>query len=117
MATAGRLTATTTLQNAQAGAANGTTMNISTAEEVVVEVSGTYTGITCNFEGSIDGGATWFPVALLSIGVVPVVNVLLATAVGFYRLDHARGINAFRARTTVSAPTGSMTVKAVAGVW
>jgi hypothetical protein len=117
MATATRVGALTTLQNAQAGAANGLAFDISNAMRLTVEVSGTFSGITANFEASVDGGTTWNLVALESRGVVPIVNTLTAIAAGLYVLVDARGVNRFRARTTVSAPTGSMTVKAISSSW
>jgi hypothetical protein len=103
----------TTLQNAQAGAANGVAMDISEARAVIVEISGTYTGITANFEGSIDGGTTWFNVSLAQLASLTLVRLAAATAAGFYFLENASGMNAFRARTTVATPTGAMTVRAI----
>jgi hypothetical protein len=117
MALATRLSSITVLQNAQAAAANGTAMDASDATELMVEVSGTYTNITANFEASIDGGSTWHSISLLQVSSLTSARIAAATAVGLYRLETAKGINAFRARTTIGAATGAMTVKAVSGLW
>lgn len=106
----------TTIQAAQAGAANGTALDISEANVVLVEISGTYTDITANFEASVDGGTTWHSVSLATLSSTTLARVAAATAVGVYLLAHAAGMNRLRARTTVSGPTGSMTVKALAYV-
>jgi hypothetical protein len=117
MATSTRTGALTILQNNQTGAANGTIFDISNSMRVTVEVSGVFTGITCNFEASVDVGVTWQLVALEARSVIPVVNALTAIAPGLYVLVDARGVNRFRARTSVAAPTGAMTVKAIASSW
>lgn len=114
MAVATRLTASQSLQAAQTAAANGTDIDITDASQLVVEVSGTYTNITANFEASIDGGTSWHSVSLATLSSTTRARVAAATAVGLYLLENANGLNRFRARTTVSGPTGSMTVKAVA---
>lgn len=108
-----RLGAIVALQAAQAAAANGSVLDITDASTVVVEVSGTYTAITANFEASIDAGTTWFGVSLATLASTTQARVAAATATGLYRLENANGLNAFRARTTVSSPTGSMTVRVV----
>lgn len=108
-----RLSALTTLQNAAAGAANGTALDITDAAQVVVEVSGTFTNITANFEASIDGGLTWNSVSLRQMSSTTSARLAAATAAGLYLLENANGLTSFRARTTVSSPTGSMTVRAV----
>ena len=113
MPIASRLGTITTIQNAQAGAANGTIIDIIDATSLVIEISGTYTNITANFEASIDGGTTWFSVSLIQMASLTLARLAAATAIGLYFLENTEGLNAFRARTTVASPTGSMTVRAV----
>jgi len=114
MAVLSRIGALTTLQNAQAGAANGTALNVTEAMNVVFEVSGTFTGITANWEGSVDGGTTWW-----SIQAMPLATRTFAatgTTTGLYLVSDAQALTTVRARTTVSTPTGSMTVRALGGL-
>lgn len=108
-----RLGALTTLQAAQAAAANGTALDITDAVTVVVEVSGTYTNMTANFEASVDGGTVWNSVSLATLSSTTRARVAAATAVGLYLLENAGGLNAIRVRTTVASPTGAMTVRAI----
>lgn len=103
----------TTLQAAQAAADNGTALDITEAVSVVVEVSGTYTNMTANFEASIDGGTTWFSVSLATLSSTTRARIAAATAVGLYLLENANGLSGLRARTTVASPTGAMTVRAI----
>lgn len=111
-----RLGALATLQNAQAAAANGTAVDITDAVSIIVEISGTYTAITANFEASIDGGVTWGGVSLATLASVTRARIAAATAVGLYLLENAGGLTTFRARTTVSSPTGTMTVRAISSL-
>lgn len=111
MPIATRLGAVTTLQSAQAGAADGTPLTITDAAAVIVEIAGTYTNITANFEASIDGSA-WFAVSLATLASTTRARIAAATAVGLYLLENANGLVGFRARTTVADPTGTMTVRA-----
>lgn len=104
------------MQAAQAGAANGTSLDATDAEQVIVEISGTYTNITANFEGSIDGGTTWNAVTLATLASVTRARLAAATAVGLYLMENAAGLTHFRARTTIGAATGSITVKAIGTV-
>lgn len=100
----------TTLQNAAAGAANGTALDVTNAVGVVFEVSGTFTNLTVNWEGSVDGGSTYW-----SIGVAPLTTKTLATtatATGLYLFANVAGLTHARARITAGAATGSITVKA-----
>ena len=113
MPVSSKLGTLTTLQSAQAGAANGTSLDISEAVSLLVEITGTYTGLTANFEASLDGGTTWNSVALLQLSSTSLARATGATANGLYLLENIRGMTAFRARTTASNPTGSMTVKAI----
>ena len=76
--------------------------------------SGTYTNITANFEASVDG-STFFGVALQQMSATTPTYVAAATATGLYILRDIGGIVALRARTTIGAVSGSMTVKGVAG--
>lgn len=116
MPIATRFGSLTTLQAAQAGAANGTALDATEAEQIIVEVSGTYTNITANFEGSIDGGTTWNSVSLATLSSLTRARLAAATAVGLYLMENAAGLTTFRARTTIGAATGSMTVKAIGTV-
>jgi hypothetical protein len=111
-----RLGALTTLQNARAGAADGTALDITDAAAVIVEISGTYTDITANFEASIDGGTTWHSVSLATLSSTTRARLAAATATGLYLLENAAGLTSFRARTTVAGPTGSMTVRAISSL-
>ncbi len=113
MGVASRLSSVTTLQAAQAAAANGTALDVSNASNVIVEISGTYTGITANFEASIDGGTVWNSVSLATLSSTTRARLAAGIANGLYLLENAGGLSSFRARTTVSDPTGSMTVKVV----
>lgn len=110
-----RLGAVTALQSAQDAADDGTEITITDAVSLIVEVSGTYTGITANFEASIDGAA-WFAVSLATLASTTRARVAAATATGLYLLENAGGLTAFRARTTVSSPTGAMTVRAISSL-
>lgn len=107
-----RLSPIALLQSAAAVATNGAMIDITDSASAIVEVSGTYTGITANFEGSIDGGATWYAITLVTLANAGGVRVSAATVNGLYFLEYARPMNAFRARTTVATPTGNMTVRA-----
>lgn len=111
-----RLGSLTTLQNAQASAANGTALDITDAASVIVEITGTYTNITANFEASIDGGTTWHSVSLATLSSTTRARLAAATATGLYLLENAAGLTSFRARTTVASPTGSMTVRALSSL-
>lgn len=113
MPTATRLGALTTLQAAVNTAVNGTALDITDASQVVVEVSGTYTNITANCEASVDGGTTWFSVTLATLSSVTRARLAALVANGLYLLENADGLTTFRARTTIGAVTGTMTVKAV----
>lgn len=101
--------ALTTLQSAATGAADGTALDVTNAVGAVFEVSGTYTNLTVNWEGSVDGTNYW------SIGVAPLTTKTLATtatATGLYQLANVAGLTHARARITAGAATGSITVKA-----
>ena len=118
MATAIRTGALTTLQNNVSTAVNGIVLDIGNAIEVTVEVSGTFTGITANFECSVDGGITWHPASLIQMSSIPgITRVITAGTTGIYHLENAQGLNRFRARTTIATPTGGMTVKAISSTW
>jgi hypothetical protein len=112
MAIATRLSTLTTLQAAQTAAGNGTSLDITEASSVIAELSGTNTGITANFEASVDG-TNYSSVSLVQLSSTTRARLAAATANGLYLLENADGLVSFRARTTVSSPTGNMTVKAV----
>lgn len=111
-----RLSAIITLQNAAAGAAIGAMIDITDATNAIVELSGTHTGMTVNFEGSIDGGVTWWPITLSMLADDTHLLSTNATVNGLYFLEYARPLNAFRTRTTVQTPTGNVTVRARASI-
>lgn len=95
------------LQTAQAGAANGTPIDLKGYRSATLQVSGAFTGITANFEGTVDD-ATWFAVGLelATTGAL----ATTAAAAGLYRVPSTLALSQLRARTTVATPTGSMTV-------
>lgn len=119
MATAPRVGAVTVLQNAVVIAADGVALDISGASNVFVEISGTHTNVAANFEVSIDGGTTWWPVFLadLNNATFTRIKATLSGVNGLYRLEDAAGLSHFRARTTIGAATGTMTVRALAAAW
>jgi hypothetical protein len=98
-----------TLQSAAAATGNGTPTDVTGAQGLVVEVSGTFVG-TVTFEGTIDD-TSWFVVNMLPVGATQTA-VTTATAPGQWTTQHATlALSQFRAR--VSAYTsGSVTVKA-----
>jgi len=105
----------TILQNAVVIAANGASLDVRSGTTLMVEISGTYTNVTANFEASIDGGTTWWAVALATLNSTTLVRTLTAATNGLYRLEDCGGLTHFRARTTIGAATGTMTVKAIVG--
>lgn len=116
MTVATRLGVLTALQTAAATAINGVALDITDATSVIVEVSGTYTNITANCEASIDGGTTWGSVTLATLSSVTRARLAALIANGLYLLENADGLTTFRARTTIGAVTGTMTVKAICKV-
>ncbi len=111
MPNANRIRPLITLQSAVAVAADGTALNCEDGTGAMVEISGTFSGITANFEASIDG-TTFFAVQVLPLATRTYATT--ATATGIYVLDRIAGVAALRVRTTVATPTGAMTVKAAA---
>jgi hypothetical protein len=102
---------TIVLQDAEDGAADGAQVTIAGLISFLIEITGTFAGLTANFEASLDG-ATWSAVALLPVGsTTPGTLVASATAAGLYRLQDCHGFVSFRARTSGSTG-GAMTVKA-----
>lgn len=108
-----QLGAVTNLQTAVATAIDGVVLDITDATQVLVQVSGTYTNITANCEASIDGGTVWNSVTLATLSSVTRARLAALIANGLYLLENADGITHFRARTTIGAVTGTMTVKAI----
>jgi hypothetical protein len=105
------------LQPGASGASNGVAIDITDAASAAVEVSGTFTGLTVNFEGSIDNGATWYIVSLIELLTMPQTRVTTTTKAGMYFLEYARPLNALRARiTTLAVPTGAVVVRARAAL-
>ena len=108
-----------TLQDAAAVAADGIVVSIGGLTSVVVQITGTYTGMQVNFEASVDGALTWAAVALLPIGSTTpgtLVATPAAGATGLYRLQDARGLTHIRARVSGSG-TGAVTVTAYSVPW
>jgi hypothetical protein len=113
----------TVLQNAVAVAGNGSALVLVSGHNMLYEVSGTYTVMQVNFEGSLDGGTAWFPLSVL-VASVPspsqdnVTNTTVAGSAGngFYRLRDASGLTHTRARVSGSG-TGTVTVRAVEGLY
>lgn len=97
-----------TLQNAQAGAANGTAIDLKGYKSATLAVLGTFTGITANFEGTVDD-TNWFSVGLLNAATNAVAAT--GTAAGLFKVPTDLTLSQIRARTTVATPTGSMTVQ------
>jgi hypothetical protein len=107
------------LQNAQGAAGNGNggdadangAIDMTGVHYLTLAVTGTYTGITANFEGAITKApvnADFFPVGLLNSAGA---RATTATAAGLYSLpSEVPPLTRFRARTTVATPTGAMTV-------
>lgn len=88
--------------------ANGTVINTMDGYGLMtVEVFGTWTG-TVTWEGSIDGGTTWF-----GVGLKPMADtaaVLTTTASGVFKMPMDTMIGKFRARYTFG--TGAVQVRA-----
>lgn len=103
----------TNLQTAAATAINGVALDITDAVQVLVEVTGTYTNITANCEASLDGGTTYHSVSVATLSSTTRARLAALVANGLYLLENADGLTHFRARTTIGAVTGTMTVKAV----
>ncbi len=103
------------LQTAQAAAANGTAIDVRGLKSLTVEISGAYTNITANFEGSIDppgtANPTWNAVGLKTGADGAAATT--ATTNGLYKLPaDGPALAQFRVRTTIGVATGSMTARA-----
>lgn len=113
MANANRVGELKTLQDAATGAANGTALDMTDAVGALFEVTGAFTNLTVNWEGSVDG-ATWHTLAVAALSSTTRARATTATATGLYLLESAPGLSRVRARVTAGAATGSITVKGVA---
>lgn len=98
------------LQNAAADAGNGTAFDTTNALAVKFVVSGTFTGLTVNWEASLDG-TNYYAIAATSLATGTAATT--ATSTGLYKVDYTIGILTMRARITAGGPTGSITVKGV----
>lgn len=99
-----------TLQNAVAAVGNGTAILMQGYNGLTLEVSGAFVA-TVSFEGSIDGGVTYFAVGLKT--AADGAAVTSAAAVGAFKLP-ADGPRLTHLRARVSAYTsGNVTVKSV----
>lgn len=97
-----------TLQNAVSATGNGTPIDMRGVRFLTLDIAGTFTA-TVTFEGSIDGGVTWFGVGLAK--VTDGTYALTATAVGnFVSPPALPALTDFRARVTWTSGT-SVTVK------
>lgn len=76
-------------------------VTVAGADGVTVTVSGTYSGVTVNFEASDDAGVTWYAVGALSLatGVLASTVVLAADAAVVYQVPLA-GLTQFRLRAS-----------------
>lgn len=101
------LSAETVLQNAATATGNGTAMAVSGYATVVLEVTGTFSA-TVVFEGSRDGGTTYYP--LYGQSDLAVVDRLSSAGLIFINVA---GLTHIRARIDFYA-SGSVTVKAIA---
>lgn len=100
----------TTLQNAVSATGNGTAQAVSGYGSAIIEVTGTFTA-TVNFEGSRDGGTTYYAI----YGTYPTgVTATSTTATGIYRVT-CEGLTHIRARVTWTSGT-SVTVVSTASV-
>lgn len=99
---------TETLQNAVSATGNGASADMRGVRTFVVDVGGTFTA-TVTFEGSIDGGVTWFAVGLAALGTGT--YALTATVAGTFASPAALPtLSHFRGRVTWTSGT-SVTVK------
>jgi hypothetical protein len=99
---------TETTQNAVAATGNGTAIDARGATQITVAVTGTFTAVV-TFEGSIDGGVTFFPIALLKSA--DGTYALNAAAAGTFILP-TQGPDLSDFRTPVAWTSGtSVTVK------
>ena len=119
MATAIRRGNPLILQQAVTEASPGVTLDVGEVESCILEVSGEYTNLEAQFEVSIDGGHSFWPVNLeppLSSGGGTGPKM---TTPGLYYAGPAfRGATHIRAPVAAAGtPTGAMTVKAVLIRW
>jgi hypothetical protein len=114
MPVASRSGTLTTLQAAAATAINGISLDISGGSNLLIEASGTFTGMTAVPEISLDGGTTWGIVSVETLSSLTLARVAAIVAVGQYRLTDISGATHFRARTTGTG--GPLTIKAAVGV-
>lgn len=102
----GVVTGATALQSAAAATGNGTALNVTGYNVATAEVTGTFVG-TITWEGSRDGGTTYYSIDATAIGGSVATT---ATTTGLYTLS-VKALTHIRAR--VSAYTsGSITVAA-----
>jgi hypothetical protein len=107
-----RMTPVALLQNAQTAASAGETFDISPCAEITIEVSGTFTNLTANFEGSLDG-VTWSPLVVRNLST-ETTGSPNTTATGLYHMGYGSGIAYFRVPITAQGtPTGAITVRAI----
>jgi hypothetical protein len=100
--------ASATLQNAATGAGNGSTLNVLGMSSCVFTVTGTFTGLTVNFEGSEDG-STYSALTTAQLGTTTLGST--TTSTGLFECS-VGSLQLVRARLTASTPTGTLTVTA-----
>jgi hypothetical protein len=108
MPIASRLGEITTLQTAEQAAADGESLDLSSASQALIEISGSFSGLTANFEGFMDG-SIWFAAVMLKQDSQT--NVTTSTTTGFFRLTGAYGLSHLRVRTSGSTGAAGMTVQ------
>jgi hypothetical protein len=104
-----RLGELATLQTAQQGAADGASLDLSSASQALIEISGSFSGITANFEASLDG-SIWFAVVVKKLDTLT--DVTTSTSTGFFRLIDNYGLSALRVRTSGSTGAAGLTARA-----
>lgn len=105
-ATTGTITA-----NAQTVAAD-----VSRASNVMIAVTGTFTGVNLSFELSIDGGTTWFATQALrtNANIVEVTTGVIATSVAYAWELSVNGCTNVRVRATAFT-SGTVNVRILPG--
>lgn len=72
------VSSTVTLQNAVSATGNGTNMSVDGYATVILEVTGSFTGIV-SFKGSRDGGTTFYAIRALQLGTSTYANTTTGT--------------------------------------
>lgn len=103
-------TQTVTLQTAQGAAGDGIEVDVREYERGAVQVVfAAASGITVNFEGTVDGVA-WQALAPINAGSTTEARATTTAADGIFLFDKLVGILRLRARVSVSSPSGDVSV-------